>query len=67
LESSRDSLNVLDIGFGLGYNILALVSEAKNRNLKKNINIISLEKERELLPFMEEIFFDDYRDEFIFL
>lgn len=66
LESSRDPLNVLDIGFGLGYNILALVSEAKNRNLKKNINIISLEKERELLPFMEEIFFNDYRDEIYF-
>jgi len=62
LERDYEILNALDIGFGLGYNVLALIYEFKKRKLNKKLNIISLEKNNDLLPFMEKISFNDDRD-----
>jgi chorismate dehydratase len=63
LELNEDKLNVLDVGFGLGYNVLALIHEFKLRKNQSTLNIISLEKEQYLLEFMNEIKFNDSRDE----
>lgn len=54
---------VLDIGFGLGYNVLALMNEFISRKKDAPLNIISLEKERYFLEFMNGIKFDDSRDD----
>lgn len=63
LEVNEDTISVLDVGFGLGYNVLALIHEFKSRNKKNFLNIVSLEKERNLQEFMENIRFNDSRDE----
>lgn len=63
LESEEECINVLDVGFGLGYNVLALIHEFKLKGKKSDLNIISLEKESSLLEFMERIKFNDQRDE----
>jgi tRNA U34 5-methylaminomethyl-2-thiouridine-forming methyltransferase MnmC len=62
LDNESAILNVLDIGFGLGYNVLALMNEFINRNKTRELNIISLEKERFFLQFMNGIKFNDSRD-----
>lgn len=63
LHEKNRSVNVLDIGFGLGYNILALVHEYSENKKGNPINIISIEKEeRAFLPFMDKIKFNDKRD-----
>lgn len=64
LESDKDSLNVLDIGFGLGYNILALIVEVLKKIPDTLINIVSFEKDKSYLPLMDFINFNDERDEF---
>ena len=61
-EKRKESLSVLDIGFGLGYNILALMDRLR---LKKNppfLNVISLEKDRSFCEYLDSVKFDDYRD-----
>jgi len=63
LELEADKIDVLDAGFGLGYNVLALIHEFKVRKKQSSMRIISLEKERYLLDFMNEIRFSDSRDE----
>ena len=62
LEEKKRPLNVLDIGFGLGYNILALIHEYKKLGMSNPVKIISLEKERSFSSFMDEIKFNDSRD-----
>jgi chorismate dehydratase len=62
LEQTVENLQVLDIGFGLGYNVLALVNEFINKNKSGTMNIISLEKDKYFLEFMEVIKFNDPRD-----
>lgn len=62
LKKRDTPVNVLDIGFGLGYNILALVTEFIEKKRNNILNIISLEKERTFSPFMESISFNDSRD-----
>lgn len=63
LELNEECINVLDVGFGLGYNVLALMHEFRLKGKRGKLNIISLEKERYLLEFMESIKFNDRRDE----
>jgi len=58
------SLHVLDVGFGLGYNILALVVELKRSGFSGSISVTSLEKDRSFLPALQSIHFDDSRDRF---
>lgn len=53
---------VLDIGFGLGYNVLALCAEALKYNHTVFYAIISLEKNTDILSAMEYVYFHDERD-----
>lgn len=62
LECEDKILSVLDIGFGLGYNVLALINEFISKNKSGILNIISLEKEKSFLEFMENVHFNDERD-----
>jgi chorismate dehydratase len=71
LNSNNTELNVLDIGFGLGYNVLALMNEFINVSARlrlagtylfQSLNIISLEKEKYFSKFMKNIRFNDQRD-----
>lgn len=62
LEQGSADLYVLDIGFGLGYNILALVMEFLRKKTNQKLNIISLEKDSTFLTGINMIFFDDERD-----
>jgi tRNA U34 5-methylaminomethyl-2-thiouridine-forming methyltransferase MnmC len=62
-DKKKECLRVLDVGFGLGYNILALMIELHRTGYHGTLFVISLEKERSLLPALEAIQFDDDRDE----
>ena len=63
LTNDSDVLYILDVGFGLGYNVLAIINEFIKKNTEQVLNIISLEKERFFLQFMDEIKFNDTRDD----
>ncbi len=62
LQQKDKNLTVLDIGFGLGYNVLALMNELSIKEESEKVTIISLEKERYFLEFMNSIKFNDSRD-----
>ncbi len=62
-ELNVKTINVFDIGFGLGYNVLALIHEFLNKRANSTLKIISLEKDRGLLEFMNHIRFNDERDD----
>ncbi len=62
LGLKKDKINILDIGFGVGYNLLALLMEQEKG--KKYFNIISLEKNKTALPLLRKIKFNDKRDKF---
>ncbi|MCP4130272.1 MAG: hypothetical protein GY754_04755, partial [bacterium] len=59
LDSPKKNLKVLDIGFGLGYNILALLMELSAKRPGTGLTIISFEKDRTYLPLLETIQFHD--------
>jgi chorismate dehydratase len=64
LEVRLKQIHVLDVGFGLGYNILALISECAKKNYDGSIKIVSFEKERNrFLQALNRISFNDERDE----
>lgn len=63
LKNKSGSLFVLDIGFGLGYNVLALIHEFIKKRSEQVLNIVSLEKDEFFHQFMNEIKFHDSRDE----
>ncbi|OHD72061.1 MAG: hypothetical protein A2W19_03725, partial [Spirochaetes bacterium RBG_16_49_21] len=63
LNSPQKHLYVLDVGFGLGYNILALMAECAKRRYGGSLSIYSLEKERSLITALNQISFNDERDE----
>ncbi|HOP61738.1 MAG TPA: MnmC family methyltransferase [Spirochaetota bacterium] len=62
LKLHQKNINVLDIGFGLGYNVLALIYEFQKTNKNSTLNIVSLEKDKTLHPFIKKIKFNDDRD-----
>jgi len=62
LEQSPGEINVLDIGFGMGYNVLALVAELEKINYPGRVNVISLERDRSYLSLLDTIRFNDDRD-----
>jgi chorismate dehydratase len=64
LKEKKIPVNVLDIGFGMGYNILALINEYNKKKRKNILNIISLEKNKSFAQFMSEVRFNDGRDSF---
>lgn len=62
LLNNDDELRVLDIGFGLGYNVLALINEFINSQKSRKLDIISLEKDKCFSEFMMNVKFNDSRD-----
>ncbi len=62
LDFTGERIVVLDVGFGLGYNILALIREFMKSNSDRFLQIISLEKDLSHLPLLERINFNDDRD-----
>ena len=63
LEIKDSNIAALDIGFGLGYNVLALMNEFILQNKTGKLKIVSLEKDRYFLEFMNSVKFNDSRDE----
>lgn len=61
-DKRTSRLKVLDVGFGLGYNILALLVELERSGYRGAISVISLEKDRSFLPALQSIRFNDSRD-----
>ena len=62
LNSNNTELNVLDVGFGIGYNILALMNEFINRKKRSGLNIISLEKDKNFYSYMKNVMFNDEKN-----
>jgi len=54
LERDETHLTVLDIGFGLGYNLLALLCNLDLSRLKR-VRIFSFEKEKAIAPFLDQL------------
>jgi tRNA U34 5-methylaminomethyl-2-thiouridine-forming methyltransferase MnmC len=61
IQKDKDSLVILDICFGLGYNTLATLYYIKKHNLKTKIEILSPEFDDELIQSLVNF---DYPDEF---
>ncbi|MBN1499291.1 MAG: hypothetical protein JW982_04010 [Spirochaetes bacterium] len=59
LNKEKKQLNVLDIGFGMGYNILALLTEIKKNQC---IHIDSFEFDRGYIEFLRNLQFNDEKD-----
>ena len=57
----KDTITILDICFGLGYNTLATLYYIKKNNLKLNVNIYSPELDGELLKSLQKF---EYPKEF---
>ena len=62
LMQNKKQLQVLDVGFGLGYNILALIEELSKNRYVGRLSVISLEMNRSMLPALESIQFHNSRD-----
>jgi len=62
LARNSGELNILDIGFGLGYNTLALIVEAEKSIPDCRINIVSFEFDNSYLQLMKQITFNDRKD-----
>ena len=62
LNLKKDKIYILDIGFGMGYNVLALIDEYEKRKCNSVIKIISLEKEQCFLEYINQVHFGDGRD-----
>lgn len=58
----KDEINVLDVGFGLGYNILALLHCCDSGDRFSKIRIISLESDDTIGNLVREIRFNDEKD-----
>ena len=61
LQLQQKNITVLDVGFGLGYNISALLHQNRILKLNKQFTIISLEKNRDFQNFLNSIKFNDDR------
>jgi tRNA U34 5-methylaminomethyl-2-thiouridine-forming methyltransferase MnmC len=57
-SKSQGTIRVLDIGFGLGYNILALVQAVQNCR----VEVVSLEYDKSIDEWLDKISFGDSRD-----
>lgn len=63
LASGKFSIRVLDVGFGMGYNTLALIHEALKLKRYNKIEAVCLEYDNSYSGLLEKIRFDDERDE----
>ena len=61
-SSTKNSVTILDVGFGIGYNFCAVVDEWMKRGKTHKISIISLEKDRAISLQLGSICFGDERD-----
>jgi len=61
LDTDSNNLRILDIGFGLGYNILAALTSLLRCKPECKIEIISLEKDNSFRKWIAQISFDDER------
>ncbi|WP_457640747.1 tRNA (5-methylaminomethyl-2-thiouridine)(34)-methyltransferase MnmD [Persephonella sp.] len=55
LSKKKEVINILDIGFGLGYNVAAAITEAKKVNPEVKLNIISIEKDRNIFNKIKQL------------
>lgn len=55
--------SVLEIGCGMGFNILALMSELLKTGTVPSVDVISIEKEFGFVKLLEKVRFDDERDD----
>ena len=62
LKKNKEILTVLDVGFGLGYNVLALIDRFSSERRNSVLSIISLEKDKNFSGYMESVRFNDQRD-----
>jgi len=62
LDNDSDELFVLDVGFGIGYNILALVSEFLKKRTNRKLHIFSLEWDTAFSTGINSIVFKDERE-----
>jgi chorismate dehydratase len=51
----KGQVRILDIGFGLGYNVIAAIDAAVEANSKCEIEIISLEKDENIVREIQEL------------
>lgn len=58
----KDEISVLDVGFGLGYNILALLHCCERDDRFSKIKVVSLESEDTIGKLVAEIRFNDEKD-----
>ncbi len=59
----KHGIRVLDVGFGLGYNLLALIHEARKKGFGFSIEAVSLENDRSLGRYIAENTFPDEREQ----
>lgn len=52
LSKEKDKINILDVGFGLGYNVAVAIKIAKENNPNVKIDIISVEKDENFLDII---------------
>ena len=53
--AKKGKINILDIGFGLGYNVTVAIKEAKKVNKDVKINIISIEKDKSVFEKIKSL------------
>ncbi len=53
--AKKGEINILDIGFGLGYNVAVAIKEAKKVNKDVKINIISIEKDKSVFEKIKHL------------
>lgn len=61
LEGNSQSLRILDIGFGLGYNILAALISLSEKKPDCTIEVVSLESDNSFGKWIELLSFEDER------
>lgn len=62
LERKKSALQVLDVGFGLGYNSLALLAELERCGYRGAVTVVALEQDRSLADALTSIRFYDFRE-----
>ncbi len=53
--AKKGKISILDIGFGLGYNVTVAIKEAKKVNENVKINIISIEKDKSVFEKIKSL------------
>lgn len=63
MDIEKKELRVLDVGFGMGYNTLALIYQFKKSKSGIRLDIVSFEKDRSYIAPLEKVKFSDSREE----